>query len=59
MSKLFSAGKTPRPEPEPVAPIPDDDLSRVNKERDYQRRFGGAGRTGTVLSNQAGTYHLG
>ncbi len=54
MSKLFGGGKpSPAesvPEPEPVAPIPDDEMTRVNQERAYQRRYGRKGRAGTVLS---------
>ena len=50
MSKLFGARKVPKAEPEPVAPIPDEIMSRVSKERDYQRRYGRKGRSGTVLS---------
>ncbi|QDP48907.1 MAG: hypothetical protein Unbinned7794contig1000_51 [Prokaryotic dsDNA virus sp.] len=50
MSKLFGAKKTPTPEPEPVAPIPDEDVARLEQEKDYQRRYGGKGRTGTVLT---------
>jgi|2_EtaG_2_1085320.scaffolds.fasta_scaffold00765_2 hypothetical protein len=50
MSKLFKSKKPPAPEPEPVAPIPDEELDQVAQERDYQRRYGGRGRVGTVLS---------
>lgn len=54
MSKMFGSSPPP-PEPEPVAPIPDDELSRIEKERDYQRRYGGKGRSGTVLTNSSGS----
>ena len=58
MSKLFGGNRPPTPEPEPVAPIPDEDLERVKQEREYQRRYGGKGRSGTVLTGRPGTVGL-
>jgi len=50
MSKLFKSKKPKQPPPEPVAPVPDEELELLQRERDYQRRFGNKGRSGTVLS---------
>lgn len=51
MSKLFGGTQKQRPPPEePVAPIPDDEVERINQERKSQRRYGGRGRSGTVLT---------
>ena len=56
MSKLF--GRTPRePAPEtPAAPDLDSNAVQAKAERDAQRKYGKAGRSGTVLSqsNQLG-----
>jgi hypothetical protein len=32
------------------APVPDDEQARIARMREYQRRFGRAGRQGTMLS---------
>jgi len=64
MSKLFGGNRTPKEEPEPVAPIPDEELERINQERAYQRRYhkmisqSSKGRSGTILSGQSGTLGL-
>lgn len=50
MSKLFGSKKPKKAKPEPVAPVPDEELELLLRERDYQRRYGGKGRSGTVLS---------
>ena len=53
MSKMFG-GKTPKePAPVPVAPIPDDELEQANQEREYQRKYGRRGRSGTVLTGDS------
>ena len=48
--KLFQ-GSQPKQQAEvPIAPIPDDQIEQANQERDYQRKYGKRGRSGTVLS---------
>ena len=45
---LSGGSKTPKT---PTAPTPDDKTSRINKERELQRRYGSQGRASTVLSD--------
>ncbi len=53
MSNLFKTPKIRQQEPEPVAPVPDDELDRANQQRKYQRRRK-TGRSSTVLSSAPG-----
>jgi hypothetical protein len=41
----------PKPKETPTAPTPDDDQAKRLRERDAQRRYAGAGRSGTILSD--------
>ncbi len=53
MAKLFKP-KMPKIEETPIAPIPDDETEQMSQERKYQRRYGGRGRSGTVLQQGGG-----
>ena len=48
MSKIFDREKPPTPKQ--VASAPDEEVGRLNKRRNPQRRYGNTGQSGTVLS---------
>jgi hypothetical protein len=56
MSKLFGRTERQPKDTAPIAPIPDDETVKREQEREAKRRYGGRGRSGTVLSqgNQLG-----
>ena len=44
------APKPPKLEKPKAAPIPDDEETRINAEREKQRKYAASGRSGTVMS---------
>ena len=51
---LFGSKKPPTAAPEPVAPVPDEELDQIAQQRDYQRRYGGKGRSGGLHHHRTG-----
>lgn len=56
MAKLFSAKKTPAPEPTPAAPMPDPQSPAIMeaKRRTMEQMMQRAGRQSTILSDAGG-----
>lgn len=56
MAKLFSAKKTPAPEPTPPAPMPDPQSPAIMeaKRRTMEQMMQRAGRQSTILSDAGG-----
>ena len=50
MSKIFGGKQERQAEPEPIAPVPDEDELKINRKRKLQKRYGSSGRAGTVLA---------
>ncbi|TGV15818.1 hypothetical protein EN816_00780 [Mesorhizobium sp. M8A.F.Ca.ET.173.01.1.1] len=54
MSFLFGKPSTPKPEPTPVMPVPDDAAAKAADQRQKQMIASRTGRASTVLSRPAG-----
>jgi hypothetical protein len=54
VTSIFGMEGPPAPEEKAVAPTPDDKAMRRAREKRAMRRYSGAGRAGTMLTDESG-----